>query len=304
MKKLLLAAALVAVSAASFAADIVHIDLNYWCRGNLKLLTKKLPAGVKVSARKNYSNPKFSKICLYSIDVDLAKTQEINLEFEVVDTGDKDTAKLNPSLSPINGQPYECVEFEIDGEPSSKAPCKIAKWTQMGSIDVSSGDKFTIKAKFRKTAAAQSAVTSASFAVNIARIDLNYYCRGNLKCLTKLPAGVKVSARKNYTNKKIKDYDKICYYSISIDLAKVQEIDLEFEVVDTGNKDNAKLNPSLSPLKNQSFECLDFEIADEPSDKTPLKITKWTHMGSINVSQGEKFTVKAKFTKPGAAAED
>jgi len=155
LKKLLLAAALVAVSAASFAADIVHIDLNYWCRGNLKLLTRKLPEGVKVSARKNYSNPKFAKICLYSIDVDLAKAQEIDLEFEVVDTGDKDTASLKPSMSPLKGQSFECLEFEIDEEPSAKAPCKIAKWTQMGSIDVSSGDKFTIKAKFKKPAAAE-----------------------------------------------------------------------------------------------------------------------------------------------------
>ena len=151
--------------------------------------------------------------------------------------------------------------------------------------------------KFFLVAAAVFAFSAVSFAVDIARIDLNYYCRGNLKCLTKLPDGVKVSARKDYTNKKIKDYDKICYYSISIDLAKVQEINLEFEVVDTGDKDNAKLNPSLSPLRNQSFECLEFEIADEPSDKAPLKITKWTHMGSISVSQGEKFTVKAKFKK-------
>jgi len=149
-------------------------------------------------------------------------------------------------------------------------------------------------------AVALFAFSAASFAVDIARVDLNYYCRGNLKCLTELPAGVKVSGRKNYTNKKIKNYDKICYYSISVDLAKAQEINLEFEVVDTGDKESAKLNPSLSPLRNQSFECLDFEIADEPSDKTPLKITKWTHMGSISVSQGEKFTIKAKFKKPAA----
>ena len=297
LKKLLLAAAIVAVSAASFAADIVHIDLNYWCRGNIKLLTKKLPAGVKVSARKNYSNPKFAKICLYSIDVDLAKVQEIDLEFEVVDTGDKTSAKLNPSLSPLKGRTFECVEFEIADEPSAKAPCKITKWTQMGSIDVSAGDKFTIKAKFKKPAAAQSAVSAASFAADIARIDLNYFCRGNLKCLTKLPAGVKVSGRTNYTNPAVKDRDKICYYSIFVDLAKVQEIELEFEVVDTGNLDSAKLNPSLSPLKKQSFDCEEFEIAEEPSDKTPCKITKWTHMGSISVSQGEKFTVKAKFKK-------
>ena len=152
-------------------------------------------------------------------------------------------------------------------------------------------------------AVALCAVSAASFAVDIAKIDLNYYCRGNLKLLTKLPAGVKVSARKNYTNKKIKNYDKLCYYTIDIDLAKTQEINLEFEVVDTEGKDSAKLNPSMSPLRGQSFECLEFEFADEPSDKTPIKITKWTHMGSITVSQGDKITIKAKFKKPAAAEE-
>jgi hypothetical protein len=150
-------------------------------------------------------------------------------------------------------------------------------------------------------AAALFAFAAASFAADIARIDLNYYCRGNLKLLTeKLPAGVTVSGRKDYTNKKIKNYDKLCYYSISIDLAKTQEINLEFEVVDTEGKDTAKLNPSLSPLRKQSFECLEFEICDEPNDKMPCKITKWTHMGSIAVAQGEKITIKAKFKKPSA----
>lgn len=158
--------------------------------------------------------------------------------------------------------------------------------------------------KFLLTAVTLCAFAAASFAADIARIDLNYYCRGNLKLLTeKLPDGVKVSARKNYTNKKIKNYNKLCYYTIEIDLSKVQEINLEFEVVDTEGKDSARLNPSMSPLKNQSFECLEFEFADEPSDKTPIKITKWTHMGSIAVSQGDKITVKAKFKKPGAAED-
>lgn len=152
MKKLLLAAALIAVSAASFAADIVNLDLNYWCRGNLKLVTGKLPAGVRVSPRKNYKAKKFAHICYYTVTIDLDKAQEIDLEFEVVDTGDKDSAKLNPSMSPLRGQSFECLEFEIGDEPSGKVPCKIVKWTQMGSIEVSQGEKFTLKAKFKKPA--------------------------------------------------------------------------------------------------------------------------------------------------------
>ena len=50
-KKLFLTAVtLFAFTAASFAADIVTLDLNYWCRGNLKLLSK-LPDGVTMSGR-------------------------------------------------------------------------------------------------------------------------------------------------------------------------------------------------------------------------------------------------------------
>ena len=60
-KSFLVAAMLFAFAAASFAADIVNLDLNYWCRGNLKLLNE-LPDGVTMSARKDYSNKKFAHI--------------------------------------------------------------------------------------------------------------------------------------------------------------------------------------------------------------------------------------------------
>ena len=159
MKKLLLAAAaLFAFSAASFAGPVARIDLNYYCRGNLRLVTKKLPAGVKVSGRRDYSNPKFSKICYYAIEVDLAKVQAVELEFEVVDTDGKDSVKLDPSLSVAKpGQSYECLEFEAGDEPSIQVPCRITKWRSMikGFLYVSQGDKFTVKAKFKKPGAAK-----------------------------------------------------------------------------------------------------------------------------------------------------
>jgi len=151
-KFFLVAAALFAFAAASFAADIAKIDLNYWCRGNLKLLNE-LPDGVKMSARKNYTQKKFSHICLYTVEVDLNKAQEFELELEVVDTGDKESADLRPSLCPLRGQVVECLEFEAGEEPSPKAPGKIAKWTQMQSISVMKGDKITVKGKFKKPAA-------------------------------------------------------------------------------------------------------------------------------------------------------
>jgi len=145
-------AAFFAFAAASFAADIVTLDLNYWCRGNLKLLSK-LPDGVTMTPRRNYSQKKFAHICLYTVKIDLDKVQELKLELEVVDTGDKEKADLKPSLCPSKGLVFECVEFETAEEPCSKVPCKIKGWTGMQSVTVTKGEKITIKAKFRKVAA-------------------------------------------------------------------------------------------------------------------------------------------------------
>ena len=45
-KFFLVAVTLFACAAGAFAADILRLDLNYYCRGQLKLLTEKLPEGV------------------------------------------------------------------------------------------------------------------------------------------------------------------------------------------------------------------------------------------------------------------
>ncbi len=148
------------ISAAAFAGDYASIDLNYWCRGNLKLLTQKLPDGVTVSARKNYSQKKFSHICYYKINVDLTKVQEFALEFEVVDVGDKtDGAKIVPSISPFRDPKdgkkaeVECLEFEFCDESAEGLPCKITKWKSMipAGVIVNVGEKVTIKGKFKKS---------------------------------------------------------------------------------------------------------------------------------------------------------
>ena len=148
-------------SVAAFAGDYASIDLNYWCRGNLKLLTEKLPEGVTVSARKNYSQKKFAHICFYKVNIDLSKAQEIALEFEVVDVGDKtDGAKLVPSVSPFRNPKdgkaavVECLEFEFCDESTEGLPVKITKWKSMipSGIIVKPGDKITLKAKFKASA--------------------------------------------------------------------------------------------------------------------------------------------------------
>ena len=153
-RKLFIAAMFVAFAAASFAADVVSMDLNYKCRGNLKRLSK-LPDGVTMTGRKNYKQKKFAKECLYTVRIDLSKVQEFVLELEVVDTGDKESAELSPSLWVPKHLSVECTEFETGDEPSSIVPCKVKGWKRMQTITVEKGEKITVKAKFKKIPAAK-----------------------------------------------------------------------------------------------------------------------------------------------------
>ena len=295
-KKSFFIAMFFAFAAASFAADIVNLDLNYWCRGNLKRLNE-LPDGVTMSARKDYSNKKFAHICLYKVRIDVSKVQEFELELEVVDTGDKVSAKLNPSLAPSKGLVVECLKFDVNGKPAVRQPRKITKWTGMSSVMVKKGQKITIKGKLAKSSAA-AAKTPAAASGSVVTLDLNYWCRGNLKLLNKLPDGITMSARKDYSNKK---FAHICHYTVMIDLNKVQEFALDLEVVDTGDKESAELKPSLCPVKGLVVECLEFETGEEPAAKVPCKIKGWTGMQSVVVTKGEKITVKGKFKTSAAA---
>ena len=148
-KSFLVAAMLFAFAAASFAADIVSLDLNFWCRGHLKLLNE-LPDGITISDRLNYKQPQFAHICLYTVKIDVSKVQEFNLELEVVDTGDKESADLKPSLCPSKGLVVECQAFEADEETSPKVPCMITGWTSMQAVKVTKGEKITVKGKLKK----------------------------------------------------------------------------------------------------------------------------------------------------------
>ncbi len=159
-KSFLAAATLLAFTAASFATDYVRIDLNFWCNGNLKCLSKG-KSGVQITGRRKYSNPKYADICYYSITVNLEKAQEVDLEYEVVDTGDRDSAALKPSIEPIrlidgkrqNDKSVECLEFQLNGEASPFVPCTATEWKGMlpKAITVTAGDKITVKAKFKKS---------------------------------------------------------------------------------------------------------------------------------------------------------
>ena len=151
MLKKFFAAALLIGTAATFAADTVSMDLNYKCRGNLKLLSK-LPDGITMSARKDYRQKKFADECLYTVRIDVNKAKEFELELEVVDTGTKESAELSPSLWVPKHLSVECTEFETGDESSSHVPCRLNGWKRMQTITVTKGDKFTIKAKFKAPA--------------------------------------------------------------------------------------------------------------------------------------------------------
>ena len=138
--------------------------------------------------------------------------------------------------------------------------------------------------------------TAALSAADILRLDLNYYCRGHLRLVGEMPEGLKMSARKNYRKKKFAD---ICYYTVSIDVDKVQEFEFTVEVAETQNFERVKLDPSLSPSKNLEVECLEFEAGDAKSSIVPCKISRWTSMlkGGVLVSKGKKITIKGKIRK-------
>ena len=158
LKKLLVAAALFAFAAVSFATDYVRIDLNYYCRGNLKCLSPK-QKGVQIVQRRDYPNGKHPDKCYYSITVNLDVTQEVDLVYEVVDTGDKNSAAIKTSLEPIRivdgkrsaEKAVECLELQVDDATSQLTPCVVTSWKNMGAtVVVSKGDKISIKAKFKK----------------------------------------------------------------------------------------------------------------------------------------------------------
>lgn len=160
--------------------------------------------------------------------------------------------------------------------------------------------------KFFFAAATLFAFAAASFATDYVRIDLNYYCRGNLKCLSPRKAGVQIVQKRDYPNGRHPDK---CYYSITVNLDLAQEIEVEYEVVDTGDRESAVVKPSIEPIrlvggkkqKNPSVECLELEINDNASPITPCKVTKWTGMlggSGIRVVAGDRIIIKAKFKKP------
>ena len=152
-------------------------------------------------------------------------------------------------------------------------------------------------------AAALIAFAAVSFATDYVRIDLNYYCRGTLKCLSPKQNGIQIVQRRDYPGGKHPDK---CYYSITVNLDVVQEVDLVYEVVDTEGKESAVIKTSLEPIRlvggkrsaDKAVECLELQVDDETSPLTPCVVTGWKNMNAnVVVSKGDKISIKAKFKK-------
>ena len=150
-KKFFAAAVLMlALSAVSFAGTYARIDLN--CKGGtvFKVLNEKLPEGLSVNGKKKNT-----------IFVNLEKVQEFAVELEVVAVGDAESATITPSLTPVrypkDGEAavVECALFEVAGEAAAPVPCTVTKWKKMleNNLEVSKGDKLTVKAKLKPAAA-------------------------------------------------------------------------------------------------------------------------------------------------------
>ena len=156
--------------------------------------------------------------------------------------------------------------------------------------------------KFFLAAVTLTAFAAASFATDYARIDLNFYCRGSLKCISPKKTGVQIVPKRDYPNGNHPDK---CYYSITVNLDRAQEVELVYEVADTENRDGVKLTASITPIRlpkgsgAAEVECVEFEFGGKSSTLVPRKITKWTNMtgAGIKVSVGDRVTVRAKFRK-------
>ena len=147
MKKLIIAGLMtLAFAAALNAAPIVRIDFpcqNFW--GNLTAVTP-LPDGVWIGERQGFYD-KRKKGYSFPVFVDLAKAKSFDVTFKFVGQGAK-IVRMMPALTGYLTDAHtaedqtelKCVEFEIDGDKSSKVPCVFKSWTSMVPL-ISATDK-------------------------------------------------------------------------------------------------------------------------------------------------------------------
>ena len=151
MKKLMVLAVLCSAFFAASATDFVVLDLNFYNPDGVITVESKLPEGVTMPPKIRFINPKI-KGHAFRLNVDMDKTQSVDVKFKV-----KGAGRIDPSVScrPVPnraGWEIECTEFEFCGEASDKTPLTFKKWTSMGPQPMfvaEDGETLTVKAKFK-----------------------------------------------------------------------------------------------------------------------------------------------------------
>ena len=156
MFKRFFAALLLIAGAAASAAEIIALDLNFYSTdGGAVKPVGKLPAGVVMQKRKNYSNPALKGFA-YPVRIDFDKVKSVKLEFVVVSGSGRIAPSLSGYLTKPNGKRggkfvYKCTRFVFCDEPTPrKLPFTVAKWTNMypRCVEVTEGDTVTLQIDF------------------------------------------------------------------------------------------------------------------------------------------------------------
>lgn len=146
-------ALLVAFAASGFAGDFVRIDLNFWGSDAAVTAVGKLPAGVRIGKKTPFNNKKLYGFAT-PIFVDIGKAPKFEITLKIKGKA----GVIRPSVQPCRGSDgkfpeFECLEFEFNGNASTKAPLKFKAWTNMElSTEVDDGDTVTLKAEFKPAA--------------------------------------------------------------------------------------------------------------------------------------------------------
>ena len=131
MKTILVGLTVLGFVFALSAGPVARIDFP--CPNFFGTLTTedKLPDGVWIGERAAFHD-KSKKGYSFPVFVDLAKTSGFEATFVFSGTG---TARTAPAITGYDSDAershirLNCLEFEIDGDKSSKVPCKFSFWT-------------------------------------------------------------------------------------------------------------------------------------------------------------------------------
>jgi hypothetical protein len=141
-------------------------------------------------------------------------------------------------------------------------------------------------------------VSAGAFAGDVLAMSLNFHDdNGNVTPACDFPAGVMMKKRITFSNKTLKGFA----YPLTIELDRVQEVDLAFKVRGEG-RFVVSVNPEIwekgkGVVSKMKVKCTEFVLNGVPGKKIPFTFEKWTAIGEVNVKDGDVVTIKAAFEK-------